>query len=64
MLPAKLILIIFPCNITVNHNNSKLSQCKSASRLPRPNSTITTVHNFAATPVISVHIRLQSSCLA
>ena len=35
VLPAKLILNIFPCNLTFNDYNSKLSQCKSANRPPQ-----------------------------
>jgi hypothetical protein len=57
LLPAKLIVIIFPFNITFNDNNSKLSQCKSASRPTRHNSTITAVRYFAGTPAIYVHVR-------
>jgi hypothetical protein len=64
LLPAKLIVIIFPRTFTFNYNNSKLSQYKSAIRPPRPNNTITAVHNFAGTPAISLQFELQSSGLA
>jgi len=57
LLPAKLILIKLPCNITFNNNNSKLTQYKTSSRPPRLNNTITAVRYFAGTPAISVHVR-------